>query len=383
MNKLIHKPNYSFKNIYWPTALFLFGTPLIVAILLPVYFMHKTPSFWLIFSATVYMFFLNFCITAGYHRLFAHRSFQANTWLQWIWLFFGAGAFQMSALKWCTDHRRHHQKVDSDEDPYSISKGSFYAHLGWIILKDSDIYKNKFAADLEKNRWMRLQHKYYIPIAIFFSFGLPTLWGWSLGDAFGGFLFMGWVRLFFNHHITFMVNSVCHLWGKQPYSLKHSAKDNFIVALLAVGEGYHNFHHSFAGDYRNGVKWYQWDPTKWAIKSLAWMGQTYKLRRTSKEAILRSQLETQKALLEVKGVNTEPLKQLKAQIDSIMIKINQLKSDYAQVKVEYRKKANGWEQTSKEKFFQLQAELELAKIELRNRLNQWRCYVDIMSGLPA
>lgn len=113
------------------------------------------------------------------------------------------------------------------------------------------------------------------------------------------------------------------------------------------------------------------------------MGQTYKLRRTSKEAILRSQLETQKALLEVKGVNTEPLKQLKAQIDSIMIKINQLKSDYAQVKVEYRKKANGWEQTSKEKFFQLQAELELAKIELRNRLNQWRCYVDIMSGLPA
>ncbi|MCB0390407.1 MAG: fatty acid desaturase [Bdellovibrionales bacterium] len=381
--KTISKPIYNLRTLYWPTTLFLLGLPLLALILTPIYFALQIPSWGILISAIVYMFFLNFCITAGYHRYYSHRTFQAKPWLQWVWLIFGAGAFQMSALKWCSDHRRHHKNVDTNDDPYSIAKGSFYAHMGWILLKDSEIYKNKFAADLEKNKRVSWQHRNYYWLAILMSFGVPTLWGWALGDALGGFLIIGVWRQLINWHITFFVNSVCHMWGSQPYSLKHSAKDNFIVALLAVGEGYHNFHHTFEGDYRNGVKWYNWDPTKWAIRSLSLAGQTYKLRRTSKEAILRSRLQADQERLSVRGVNTEALTRVQTQIEGVMSKINELKKDYDLLKTEYRKKAADWEQTRKEKILHLKAELELAKIELRNRLNQWSRYVDIMSAAPT
>ena len=168
----IQRPVYNSKTLYWPTTLFLFGLPLGLIVLTPIYISNLVPSWEIILSAIFYMFFLNFCITAGYHRLFAHRAFHAKNWLQIFWLFFGAGAFQMSALKWCTDHRRHHQKVDTNEDPYSISKGAFYAHMGWILLKDSEIYKDKFATDLFNNKWVKFQHDHYYTLAIFTSFGL-------------------------------------------------------------------------------------------------------------------------------------------------------------------------------------------------------------------
>jgi stearoyl-CoA desaturase (delta-9 desaturase) len=125
-------------------------------------------------------------ITAGYHRLFAHRTYETNWWVKLAYLLVGAGAFQASALKWATDHRRHHRFVDKEEDPYNIKKGFFWAHMGWLFVKDNPKYRDQFPGDLSKDPLIAWQHRYYIPIAVATGFGVPTLAGWILGNAFGG-----------------------------------------------------------------------------------------------------------------------------------------------------------------------------------------------------
>jgi stearoyl-CoA desaturase (delta-9 desaturase) len=222
------------------------------------------------------------------------------------------------------------------------------------------------------------QHKHYLTIAILSGFIIPMIWGFLLGDFWGGFLFIGLIRIVLGHHTTFLVNSLCHISGSQPYSIDHSAKDNLLVALLTNGEGYHNFHHSFEGDYRNGALWYHWDPTKWTIKLLSYFGQTYKLRKVSREAILRSRLQADQVRLQNVGMDTTRLKYLQDQIETMLARINQLKGDYELVKVEYRKKAQDWEDHSRARVIQLRADLELAKIELENKLLQWQRYMSLM-----
>ncbi len=381
MKNILSKPNYSLQNIDWTSSIFLIVTPALCLLLLPLYFYYFDLSWGIVLSAVFYLFFNNLCITAGYHRLYSHRSYQAKPWVQWVLLFFGAGAFQNSVLKWASDHRVHHQKVDSDKDPYSISKGAFYAHLGWMLLKEDQAIPR--AKDLKSNPWVVFQHKHYLSIAIMSGFVVPAIWGWALGDFFGGFLFIGLARIVLGHHTTFLVNSLCHISGRQPYSLNHSAKDNFLVALLTNGEGYHNFHHSFEGDYRNGALWYQWDPTKWVINFMSWFGQTYKLKRVSHEAILRSRIQTDKIRLHEKGIDTSRLQNLQDQIELIMARVNQLKRDYEIMKDEYKKVAQDWEASSRAKIVQMKADLELAKIELDNRIDQWRRYMSLMRPVLA
>jgi stearoyl-CoA desaturase (delta-9 desaturase) len=381
MNTQIIKPNYKISNLNPVSALFLIVTPVISLLVMPIYFYFNDMSWGIFFSMLFYLFFNNFCITAGYHRLYSHKSYQAKPWVQILLLFFGAGAFQNSVLRWASDHRLHHKDVDTNDDPYAITKGTFYAHFGWMLLKDQN--EPVYAKDLQLNKWVMIQHKYYLPIAIVSGFVLPMIWGWMLGDMWGGLLFVGLIRMVLGHHTTFLVNSLCHISGKRPYSLKHSAKDNLLVAFLTNGEGYHNFHHTFEADYRNGAFWYQWDPTKWAISFMAWFGQTYKLRKTSKEAILRSKLITQKSQLIDKGVDTTKLQQLQEQIDSVIQKINELKRDYEDLKLEYKKKARHWEANSRIKAQQLKADLAVARIELDNRLEQWKIYVSMLNSSPA
>ncbi len=145
-------------QIYWPTALFLTIMPIITLIAIPVYILnHGFPTGILIFSL-IFAFLTNLSITAGYHRLFSHKSYEAHPIAKILFLLIGASAWQGSALKWGSDHRRHHSKVDSDEDPYSISKGFWYAHMGWLFLKDSTDHNPK-AADLEKDWMVRFQHQ--------------------------------------------------------------------------------------------------------------------------------------------------------------------------------------------------------------------------------
>ncbi len=126
------------------------------------------------------------------------------------------------------------------------------------------------------------QHKYYLALALLTNFGIPILLGLIYNDLLGMILIVGAVRLFMSHHSTFFINSLAHIWGSQPYTTKNTARDNGILAVFTFGEGYHNFHHTFENDYRNGICWWQYDPTKWLIKSCSWLGLANNLRVTPK-----------------------------------------------------------------------------------------------------
>ncbi len=236
-----------------------------------------------------------FSITAGYHRLWSHRAYKATWPARLFFAVFGAMALQNSILIWCTDHRRHHRFVDdNDADPYSAGRGFWFSHIGWM-LRYWKTGRNDFSngKDLQDDPIVMFQHRWYLPLTIGTNVGLPLLLGWLSGDLWGVFLLAGVLRLVVNHHVTFFINSLAHIWGSQPYTDENSARDNPVLAFLTYGEGYHNFHHIFAHDYRNAVRWWQWDPTKWLINILAWLGMASDLKRVPDVTIQRARLAMQ------------------------------------------------------------------------------------------
>jgi stearoyl-CoA desaturase (delta-9 desaturase) len=145
--------------------------------------------------------------------------------------------------------------------------------------------------DLKESRIVQWQHRYYIPLALTFAFFVPAAICSMWDDFWGGLFYAGIGRAVFVHHATFFVNSLAHWWGDKPYSDAHTAYDAFITALLTLGEGYHNFHHSFPNDYRNGVLWFQYDPTKWFIKTLEFLGLATELKMFDDYTLERARLE--------------------------------------------------------------------------------------------
>ena len=230
-------------------------------------------------------------VTAGYHRLYAHKGYEVHPLVHAFFLFFGSMALQNSVLKWASDHRTHHKYVDRDWDPYSIKRGGLWAHILWLFYKEPKgrVYDN--VPDLHKNRLVMWQHRYSSAMGIVFGLGLPTLIGAAFGRPLGGLLWGGFLRIAVIHHTTFFVNSIAHLWGSRPYSDENSARDNWLLAFATNGEGYHNFHHRFPSDYRNGIRWYHWDPTKWLIRALAGMRLARGLRQTPWAIVERARLE--------------------------------------------------------------------------------------------
>lgn len=229
--------------------------------------------------------FCNLSITAGYHRLWSHKTYEAHWSLRFIFALGGAFALQNSALHWSSDHRIHHKHVDNnDKDPYSAKRGFWFSHIGWMLREYNANTYSDYAncRDLQKDKIVMWQHKYYVPLAILTNFGIPLLLGVIYGDIVGMLLIVGVLRLVLSHHSTFFINSLAHIWGSQPYTDKNTARDNAVLAVFTFGEGYHNYHHIFENDYRNGIHWWQYDPTKWLIKSCSWLGLTNKLRVTPK-----------------------------------------------------------------------------------------------------
>ena len=256
---------------------------------------------WQILAMVLGIVFCEISITAGYHRLWSHRAYETH-WI--VRLFFAIGgtyAVQNTILHWASDHRTHHAHVDNNEkDPYSAKRGFWYSHMGWMIrnynLNPNTHYEN--CKDLKKDPIVMFQHKHYLPLVLGLNFGAPILLGLWHGDLIGMMLLAGVVRLFISHHFTFFINSLAHVWGKQPYSDKNTSKDNPIIALLTFGEGYHNYHHSFQRDYRNAIRWWQYDPTKWLIRSLNLIGLAKNLYRTPLEYI-----ETERAQMLLKNTS--------------------------------------------------------------------------------
>lgn len=277
-----------FERVEWVTFAFLSSTFLLTLTGVPLYIWHFGLDWF-----QVILFLLMYCatglsITLGYHRLFAHRAFQAKWPIRLFTLVFGAAAFENSALDWASDHRRHHKHTDTDDDPYDASKGLFWSHLGWMLFKLKPLPPYDNVADLAKDPLVRWQHKHWHLIGFVVAFILPTAIGYAWGGwqcALGAFLIGGVARVVAVQHSTFCINSLCHYLGSQPYSSRCSAKDSWLMALVTFGEGYHNFHHEFPSDYRNGVRPWHFDPTKWTIWILSKLGLTEGLRRIPQKKI--------------------------------------------------------------------------------------------------
>jgi stearoyl-CoA desaturase (delta-9 desaturase) len=288
-------------RIDWVTSIFLIATALMAVTAVPVYIWHCGISG---LEAGLFLFYFiatGLSITLGYHRLFSHIAFKASWPVRLFTLLFGASAFENSVLDWASDHRMHHKHVDEDQDPYNINKGFLYAHIGWLFFKvtpENNHHNN--VPDLKKDPLVMWQHRYCHRIGAIVGFVIPTLIGyWHAGPmgALGCFLIPGILRLVFVQHMTFFINSLAHCAGKQPYDGHCTARDNPWIALLTFGEGYHNYHHTFQHDYRNGVKPWQFDPTKWCIWLLSKLGLASQLRRVPDEKILLAELrETQRRL---------------------------------------------------------------------------------------
>lgn len=282
-------------DINWVPAIILIATPIAALTVIPWYALGHDFSMAAWVSFVVLLALNGLSITGGYHRLWAHRAYEAHWSLRLVFMLFGAMAIQNSILIWASGHRTHHRHVDDvDLDPYSAKRGFWFSHMGWMLRNyPSGIPNFSNANDLLNDKMVMFQHNHYVKLVILMNIGLPLALGWMLGDLWGVFLLGGLLRLVISHHVTFFINSLAHMWGTRPYTDENTARDNPLLALVTYGEGYHNYHHIFQYDYRNGVKWWQFDPTKWLILSLSWVGITKNLKRCSDFAIQKAQLTMQ------------------------------------------------------------------------------------------
>ncbi len=294
-----------FDRVNWTTSSFLIGTALIALIGVPIYLVTVGLDGFQLGMFGFYLVATMLSITVGYHRLFSHIAFKAKLPVRVFTLVFGACAFENACLDWVSDHRRHHKHVDHDEDPYDISKGFFWAHIGWLMFKLHPVPPMDNVQDLRQDKWVMWQLRYVQWIGLVVGILIPTLLGfaWNAAHglapwigALGGFLIAGVARIVVAQHCTFFINSLCHTVGRQPYSSKHSARDSALMAVFTFGEGYHNYHHEFQHDYRNGVKPWQWDPTKWTIWMLSKMGLADGLRRVPDSRILLAEMRQARVL---------------------------------------------------------------------------------------
>lgn len=367
-----------FKKINWLNLLFIgFLTPVGAALGL-IYLIHTGQmhtATWIM--ALVLLFAAGFGITAGYHRLFSHRTYRTVWPVRLIYAIFGASAFQGSILEWCTDHRNHHLYTDTDKDPYSINKGFWYAHIGWLFVLDGRKRDFSNVAELKKDPIVRAQHRLYPLWAVLAGFGIPTAIAACWGDALGGFIIGGVLRTVVNHHLTFAINSVCHTFGDRVYSNKQSARDNFITAFLTFGEGYHNFHHQFPLDYRNGIRFYQYDPTKWIIKSLALCGMASDLKKVDPQRIMKYRVIKEEAELmtRINRYSAQLMDQVSDYIKPVynriilqLEQINEMKKAYQSLKKDKIDEYHSMLKAHKLK-------LKLARIALKQDLAVWRSLI--------
>lgn len=281
--------------LIWVTTILFSATMLVALVLVPLYgIVYGYEWFeWLAFA--VYGALGGFSITAGYHRLWSHKTYEAHWLLRWIFALFGAATLQNSALIWSSGHRRHHRHCDdNDKDPYSAKRGFWFSHIGWMLreYKSGEVNFDN-VKDLQRDPIVMFQHRYYLPLVLIMNIGLPVFLGLLTGDVIAMLLLAGVLRIVVNHHTTFFINSLAHIWGRQPYTDENTARDNDLLAFFTFGEGYHNYHHIFQTDYRNGIRWYQWDPTKWVIKVSSWLGLARNLKTVPALKIQRAMLAMQ------------------------------------------------------------------------------------------
>ncbi len=367
------------KRMNWPNTTFLVSTFVLAITIVPWYLWTHGIDLFQILLFTFFYFATGMSITLGYHRLYSHRAFKASPLVEWWTVFFGAGAFEGSVLDWSADHRRHHKHVDHEEDPYNINKGFFHAHCGWLLFSSKEPTVLDNVGDMKKSPLLMFQHNYYLPIAFAMGFGLPALIGWCWGGAstaLASFLVSGLLRAVVVQHFTFFINSFCHMIGTRPYDTETTARDSAIMALFTYGEGYHNYHHKFQTDYRNAIKPWGYDPTKWAIWALNKVGLTSGLRRIPAEKILQAEiLEQQKRfderLLAAKGSISLPESILES-LHASQERLSLAMKEWTAKKEQYQLAVGKQIEASRHQIAQMKREAREAARHVREMFEEWK-----------
>jgi stearoyl-CoA desaturase (delta-9 desaturase) len=224
-------------------------------------------------------------IGVGYHRLLTHRGFQTPKWVEYIFVTMGALALESGPIQWVATHRIHHANTDVPGDPHTPREGLWWSHLGWILRgkaqRHDEVTLQRYVPDLLKDKYYVWLSKYfYIPQVIL---GLLLLAG-------GGIPWLVWglfLRTVIGLHVTWFVNSVTHVWGYRHFETRDDSTNNWLIGLLAFGEGWHNNHHAFPTSARHGLAWYEVDMNWWVIRGLKAIGLAHKVKLVN----LRQELE--------------------------------------------------------------------------------------------
>jgi len=249
------------KRLNWATtiAMILFHVGAIAAL-----FMFS----WRNLAVAVFLYWVatGLGISLGYHRLHTHRSYKAPKLLEYFFAICGSLTLEGGPITWVATHRIHHQKSDHDGDPHSPRDGMWWAHVGWILFGESldrlTGIVSKYAPDLGKDRFYVLLNKYHwVPLTILGGV-LLAIGGWPM------FLWGICVRVVFGLHATWLVNSATHMWGGRRFATRDDSRNNWWVALLTFGEGWHNNHHAHPTSARHGLAWYEFDPSWITLKIL-------------------------------------------------------------------------------------------------------------------
>ncbi|HJW71932.1 MAG TPA: acyl-CoA desaturase [Geothrix sp.] len=324
------------------------------------------------------VFTIGTAISGGYHRLFSHRAYKASWPVRFLFLVFGAAAFENSALKWSSDHRIHHQHVDTEQDPYTIGHGFWFAHWTWVM--EAKVLPLTGVADLEKDPLVRWQHRHFFKIGAVVAL-IPVAIGFATGNVLGHLVFGLLLRIVITHHTTFLINSAAHMFGSRPYTDANTARDNWILAPLTYGEGYHNFHHLWQWDYRNGALWYQWDTTKWLLNVLAWMGLVGQFRRVSDASMARARLHMEEKRLRDRLALASPgaatpmrdrLAAARLQLDAALAALHERHEAWGQKKTEWRAKGMAKAEAWREAKAEWKATAAIHRAELKSALMEWK-----------
>jgi len=236
-------------------------------------------------------------ITVGFHRLFTHRSFSTSPALRGLFGALGSAAIEGPVISWVADHRKHHACSDREGDPHSphvdhggglrgALKGLFHAHVGWLFIHTQRGSKERFAADLLRDPVVRFIDRTFFVWAVLglaLPFGLGVAIGGTLGAGLTGLLWGGAVRVFVLHHVTYSINSLCHMFGRQHFATKDESRNLAWLSLASLGEAWHNNHHAFPSSAVHGLRRWQPDPSALVIWSLEKLGLVWDVVRIPPE----------------------------------------------------------------------------------------------------
>jgi stearoyl-CoA desaturase (Delta-9 desaturase) len=224
-------------------------------------------------------------VTVGYHRLFTHRAFAAKAPVRYTLAALGSMAVQGAIGDWVADHRKHHAFTDRDGDPHSphghgdglggTLRGLWYAHMGWLVDTQGAADKARFAPEIAEDRWLRAIDRWF-PLLVGLGLAIPFALGWAIGGTLGAgltaMLWGGLVRVFFLHHVTWSINSVCHFAGRRRFATEDESTNVFWLALPSFGEAWHHNHHAFPRSAVHGLRRRELDPSSWVIAGLERLG---------------------------------------------------------------------------------------------------------------